>query len=345
MSKTSLLPPMTAVQMTWALTELFSKEKPTQNSDRPADKGQEDKKNSVKKDKEKNANADGNHPKKVSSPFPTFLVDKALEDIRIRAENGEENEYVDRVLAAMNASLRSIHTIYSGRNLNFDENKELRETYLKSMKESIDYGFRVKDILKSLPTASLGAAGGLTLTSIISWSETEEFLFITAFAVLGFFAGWLFIWWRGRKTWKLYVRRDYERNLYFSHYLDQVTTVLESLYENVCQIYSETFGEIHPETGKKKAAVKDIIEGMRPNPCKCVDKHMRENKITANQWSMCETGNVNIIKRHCPVWKKEKRKLRLFLLCRKAKNIVWNLLYVSEEDDRICDSEKSSQNK
>jgi hypothetical protein len=370
MSKTSLLPPMTAVQMTWALTGLFSKEKPTQNSDRPADSGQEDTKNSEKKDKKRSADSNGNHPKEVSSPFPTFLTDKALEDMKIRAKNDKENKYVDRVLAAMNASLRSIHTIYKGRNLNFDENEELRAAYLKSMKESIDYGFRVKDILKSLPTASIGAAGGLTLTSIMDGFKTEvsnepvngtnilsfvnkvlsnvafrKFLLVTTFAVLGFFVGWVFIWWRGRKTWKLYVIRDYERNLYFRLYLRQVTTILESLYESVCQIYLETFGETCPEEEKGKEMIGDMMKGMKPNLCKCVDRHMRENKITANQWAMCETGDMDIIKRRCPVWKKEKRKLRLSSSYRKAKRFVWNLLYVSEEDDRICDSEKSSQNK
>jgi hypothetical protein len=339
MSKTSLLPPMTAVQMTWALTGLFSKEKPTQNSEGPADKSQKDKKNSVKKDERRSADAGGNHPKEVPSPFPTFLVDKALEDMRIRAKNDKENKYVDRVIAAMNASLRSIHTIYKGRNLNFDENEELRAAYLKSMKESIDYGFRVKDILKSLPTALIGATGGLTLTSIIDESKTnvsnkpingtdvlsfvnkalsnvafQKFLLVTTFTLLGFLVGWVLIWWRGRKTWKLYVRRDYERNLYFSLYLKQVTTILESLYESVCQIYLETFKRTCPEEKKGKEMIGDMMKGMQPNLCTYVNGHMRKNKITVDQWPMCETGKIGIITRHCPVWKKEKRKLRLSLL-------------------------------
>lgn len=341
MSKTSLLPPMTAVQMTWALTGLFSTKKPTQNSEDPADKNQKDKKNSVKKDKKGSADAGGNHPKEVSSPFPTFLVDKALEDMRIRAKNDKENKYVDRVIAAMNASLRSIHTIYKGRNLNFDENEELRAAYLKSMKESIDYGFRVKDILKSLPAASLGAAGGLTF-AVLGDIDVQKFLFTTTFAVLGFFVGWVFIWWRGSKTWKLYVRRDYERNLYFSLYLKQVTTILESLYESVCQIYLETFKDTYPEEKKGKGMIKDMMKGMQPNLCPYVNGHIQKNKMTANQWPMCETGEKDITTRHCPVWKKEKRELRLSSSYRKAKRFVWNLLYVSKPNDETCDYEEGS---
>lgn len=365
MSKTSLLPPMTAVQMTWALTGLFSKEKPTQNSIPSVDKTQDGKKNSAEEDEKGDANADRNHPEGISSRFPIFLVNKALEDMRNRAKNDRENKYVDRVIAAMNASLRSIHTIYKGRNLNFDENEELRVAYLKSMKESIGYWYKLKNILKSLPTTSLGAAGGVTLTKILFdgsdakfgsniGSKTnfdpifsaivdniafQKFLLIAGFAALGFLVGWVLIWWGGRKTWKLYVKRDYERNLYFRRYLEQVTIILESLYEDVCQIYEETFGKSCPKEDEGEDIIKDMLKGMQPKLCTCVDKHMQENKITVELWPMCETGNIDIIEKHCKVWKKERRKSRFFSFYEKVKNIFWNFLYVLQEDDKICNGE------
>jgi hypothetical protein len=338
MSKKSLLSPMTAVQMAWALTGLFSKEKPTQDFISSVEKKQKEK-NSEKKDK-KNANPESSTPEKAPSQFPTFLIDKALEDVRCRAKGDLENKYVDRVIAAMNSSLRSIHVVYKGRNLNFDENEELRVTYLKSMREGIDYWHKLKNSIKFIPATSIGAAGGVTLSEIISneseVTELYQWLFIAAFTALGFFVGWINVWWRGRKMWERYVKQDYERNLYFKNYLERVTKILTSLYNDVCQIYKETFGKSHPEVPERECFIEDMLKGMQPKLCDYVHKHVRENKITAELWPMCETGEMKIIKRHCKLWKREQRKSIFYSEYEKIRNRIFNLLYIKKEKI-ICD--------
>ena len=352
--KPCLLPPITAVQIVWALTGLFSKEKPTQDSAPSSNKDKNPGNTNIDKDKKENKKAEEDKrataSKEMQLQFPTPLIAKSLEDIRSRAKCDQENLYLDRVMAAMDATLRTLNTIYKGRNLNFDENNELRTAYLESMKESIDYGSRLKDILTGLPTTSVGAAGGVTFAeSLLRDSENaisnvnaiapvsnsassappiQYWLIVLGFAALGFLAGWVFVWLRGRRTQRLFVRRDYERKLYFCLYLWRVHAVFASLYDDVCRIYKDVFGEPYPEEKDKqeKETIYKILEPMWPNLCDCVPRHMINGKIKPELWPLCETGNPKMIREHCKVWKKEKRNIE-------------KMKRVTVKDEEICRDE------
>jgi len=89
MSQTTLLPPITAIRMIWARTGAFSNDE--------------------------------------HSKLSAVLTEAALKDIKDRAEKDDkEREYVISAIATMDASLRSLDTIYKGRELNFQENERLR---------------------------------------------------------------------------------------------------------------------------------------------------------------------------------------------------------------------------
>jgi hypothetical protein len=45
------------------------------------------------------------------------------------------------------------------------------------------------------------------------------------------------------------------------------------------------------------------MKGVGSTMCPYVHKHMNENKITANLWPMCETGQGV---RSCPIWEGQK---------------------------------------
>lgn len=327
-----LLPPLTAVQMVWALTGLFSKERPIQNfypfskeknssagsqGDEERNRKNPDNKENSTDTEEKKKGKEENEKEKTSKngyfPFPTPLVGKALEDIRMCAGNDPaKNLYVDRVLAAMDASLRSLNTIYKGRNLNFDENTALRGAYLKSMKESIKYGFELKDLFKTLPTTTtVGVAVGGVLAKLSI--PGDGFLpIIVISTALGFLIGWVLIRRKGQETQKLHIRQDFERKFYFCSYLRQVHKVLESLYEDVCLIYKDIYHEKYLEGKEEKKEEKDTITrmlaGMMPKICECAPRHLIEKKIKPELWTICETGNMNIIKENCKVWKEENKK-------------------------------------
>jgi hypothetical protein len=361
-----LLPPLTAVQMVWALTGLFSKERPIQNS-YPFSK-EKNPSNSPQGDEEKNeknpdntedtANTEEKNEKKEKEKektskkgylqFPTPFVGKALEDIRNRAKNDyKKNLYVDRVLAAMDASLRSLNTIYKGRNLNFDENTALRAAYLKSMEENIKYGFELKDLLKTLPTTSIGAILGAALAEIPIPSDSflhklpipldPSWPIVAIFAVGGFSIGWIFVWLKGQKTQKLHVRQDLERKLYFCFYLVRVNDVLESLYDSVCLIYSDTFGKEYPRKKEEKETITKMLGGMVPKICECAPRHLIENKINPELWPICETGNMEIIEKNCKVWKEEKRESILY---REFEGVIKDIHdFFYEEIEEPCKNE------
>ena len=323
-----LLPPLTAVQMVWALTGLFSKERPIQNSypfskeENPSNSPQQNEKNpdntenaaNTEGKKEKKEDKNEKTSKKGHLQFPTPFVGKALEDIRKHAgDDSKKHLYVDRVLAAMDASLRSLNTIYKGRNLNFDENTALREAYLKSMRESIKYGYELKDLVKTLPaTTSIGAVLGAALPRIsekLSLHDDSSWPVVVIFALGGFLIGWILVQLEGQKTQRLHVRQDLERKLYFCSYLQRVYDVLESLYDSVCLIYHDIYNEEYleeEEKKKEKEIITKMLAVMMPKICEYAPRHLIENKINPELWPICETGNMEIIK-NCKIWKKENR--------------------------------------
>ena len=96
MAQTALLPPITAVRIVWARTGSFSNDEHSGQS--------------------------------------AALVEVALKEIKDRAEKDEnERRYVTSAISTMDASLRNLDMIYKGRQLNFQENEQLRTAYLDSV--------------------------------------------------------------------------------------------------------------------------------------------------------------------------------------------------------------------
>jgi len=298
MPETSLLPPIKAVRIVWALTGEFAKDS--------------------------------------RSRLSASLVEKEVENIRSSANENNEKKYVSYAVAAMYASLRTIHTIYKGRDLNFVENERLRLASLKSVEESIEFGTKLKDVLKSLPGMTIGGVSGATvgqrleaqyqslgisppsgtpppsvLSALLDTFSESGILLWTMVAlgiVIGFLLNWLFLAWIGRRKQRLYFMQDYERNLYYHQYLRQVRGILESLYLDLDQVHEKIFGDLYPINERNKI-IEEILSEAEPRHCKYVDRHMREKKITPELWPLCETGNLENLEmkavEECPHWKAE----------------------------------------
>ena len=297
MEKTTLLSPIMAVRIVWTCAEAFSEKRP---------------------------------------PRPSALIEealqKALQDNK-GLTNNKEKEYITEVKFAMSASLRTIHTIYKGRDLNFKENERLRLASLKSVEESIEFGTKLKDVLKSLPGMTIGGVSGATIgerlatlypvpsgtpipsgtpvpsflsTLLDTFSESDILLWtmVALGIVIGFLLNWLFLAWIGRRRQRLYFMQDYERNLYYYQYLRQVRRILKSLYLDLDQIHEKIFGDPYP-INEREEIIKEVLSEAQPRHCEYVDKHMREKKITPELWPVCETGKMEAVK-GCPHWKAEK---------------------------------------
>jgi hypothetical protein len=264
MAQTSLLPPVSAVRMAWARTGAFSKEEHSQLS--------------------------------------AVLTEAALKDIKDRAEKDQkEREYVISAIATMDASLRSLDTIYKGRELNFEENQKLRSSYLNSVKENLDFGNKAKDFLKSLPAMTIGSAGGITVAEALGASGIQLWGIGWVLAGLGYLVNLGIVRLMRKRTQMFYVMQDYDRGLYYDQYVTRVATTLTSLYLDLDGIHRNVFGQKYPVEAEVSDIIGDLLKGIRPTYCKYVHKHIPEKKITPKLWSLCESGNAGAVKK-CPHW-------------------------------------------
>jgi hypothetical protein len=268
MPKTALLPTVTAIRMVWAMTGKFSDDQPSQT-------------------------------------MATYVEDtlKGIEN-QAAGVSAEEQSYVTSAIATMKASLRSLETAHKGRDLNFEENEKLRRAYLESVTESISFGSKAQDVLKSLPTMTVGAAGGVTIAQALGISGITLWGLGLALAALGYLVNLWFVRRARRQTQLLYVSQDYERDLYYEQYLNRVTTILLGLFLDLERIHKNVFQETYEaDTNPStiRSFVEDILAGVRSTFCPFVHKHIADNRITPELWTRCESGNTDAV-RLCPNW-------------------------------------------
>jgi hypothetical protein len=268
MTFTSLLDPASALRIAWALTGSFSDD--------------------------------------VHSRQTALAAEKALQDIQgAAAHDPKENEYVTGVIGAIQASMRSLDVVYKSRQDNFKETEQLRASYMQSITESLEFGKKAEDFLKSLPTMTIAAAGGVTIGQVLGLSTTSLLILAFGLAAAGYLVNLWFVSQSRKRTQIQLIHRDYDRNLYYKQYIDRVADVLNSLYYDLDRLHRNAFGQLYP-TGKKSAyeIVHDLLEGVQPTLCKLAHEHIRAGKITPELWPICETGNPEALKT-CPYWKSE----------------------------------------
>ena len=264
MATTSFLPPSTGVRIAWALT--------------------------------------GKFPKSEESKLSAVYAEAALKDIELQAKNdATELKYVTGAKGMIFSSLRSLDTIYKGRNLNFDENEKLRSVYLETIKENINFGYKAKDFLKSLPTMTIGTAGGVTLASQLGIEGNLLIGLGAALAGVGYLVNVLIVRLMRKRTQRLYIKEDYDRNLYYDQYIMRIVVSLTSLYMDLNRFHKKVFNEAYSDEGDIKDIVENVLKGARATSCEYTQKHMDEKKITPELWPICETGDEKAVKlcKHC----------------------------------------------
>lgn len=270
MARTALLPTVTAVRMVWSMTGMFSNDE--------------------------------------SSNTMAKYVEGALKRVEDQAQaqgvSPEEKGYVTSAVATMKASLRSLDTVYKGRALNFAENEKLRAAYLESIKENLNFGNKAQHFLKSLPTMTIGAAGGVTVAQVWEISGVTLWGIGLLLAALGYLVNLWFVRLARRQTQMYYVAQDYERGLYYEQYNSRVSSILLGLFLDLERIHKGMFGENCEEDtspGAMEGIIRDILAGVRSTFCPYVHKHMREKKVTPELWALCESGNAEAV-RKCSLW-------------------------------------------
>lgn len=267
MAQTTLLPPFTAVRLAWALTGKFSKEPGSQDI--------------------------------------AALAEKVLKDIQEQAQKtgGAEQQYVSGAVSTIQASLRSLDTIYKSRELNFEENEKLRSVYLDAIKENLQFGKKAQDLLKSLPTMTIAAgAGVVTVAQLFRLAGWQLWLVGLGLAGLGYLINQGIVSAMRKRQQQLYLEQDYERDLYYEHYVTRVRTTLVSLYLDLDRIHLNAFNQTYPVSPPETVLniVEEIVKGIRPAMCAYVHKHRSENRITPELWPRCETGGTAA--QYCRFW-------------------------------------------
>lgn len=273
MASTSLLPPMAAIRMAWAITGKFSNDEHSRTS--------------------------------------ALYAEDALKRIEDRSllpqTSPEEMKYITSAVASVKASLRSLETAYKGRDLNFKENEKIRTAYLEAVGDSIAFGNKAKDFLKSVPSMTIGAAGGITVGEALNLSSTYLWLLGLGLAAIGYIVNLGIVRLARRRTQMLYVTQDYERGLYFEQYVNRCRTILLGLYLELERTHSEAYGTKYNTglAGKPlEQEIDAILAGVHATFCKYVHKHIKENRVTPELWPLCETGHPEGVQK-CPEWKRE----------------------------------------
>lgn len=272
MSKTTLLPTVTAVRWVWAMTGKFSNDE--------------------------------------SSRTSALYVEDTLSQIEKEAQETtipEEKSYVTAAVATMKSSLRNMEIAYKGRTLNFDENEKLREAYLESVTESVSFGKSAKDFLTSLPAMTIGGASGITVVQALIPDISGVALWAIGLAASA--AGYLVnLWFVGRSRQikqKLYVLQDYERGLYYEQYLSRARESLFGLFQDLERIHKQVFQENYEtdtDPSKVWGKIDNILAGAHSTWCPYVHQHMKDKKVVPENWTLCESGNSEAI-RKCQFWK------------------------------------------
>jgi hypothetical protein len=263
MSQTFLLPPATAVRIIWARTGEFS------NDDH--------------------------------SKISAQLSVDALKNIRDRAEaDDQERKYVESAIVTMDATYRNLDIIYKGRDLNFKENETLRQAYLDSIKDNMEFGKKAGDYLKTLPSLSVFGAGSITLVEFFNLQDFK-WAFVMGTAALGYGVTRLIVEYTRKQTQRQYIAQDYERNLYYDQYISRTVTTLVSLYSDLDRIHRNVFGQTYPVDTNVSDIICEMLKGIRPTFCPYIHKHMKQGVIKPEYWTLCETGNPAATQK-CPLW-------------------------------------------
>lgn len=223
------------------------------------------------------------------------LSESEIKELMDWAGDDEERQaYITSAASAMDGSLRSLCIVYKGRELNFDENKKLREAYLDSVEDSIKLEETLKGSLKTLPIPIIGTVGGVSASSYLGLSGIALVGFGAFLAIALYLVSLGAVIRRRKGKEKHYVIQDFERNLYFDDYLKRVESILLALHRRLQQIHESVFGATRPGP-KGEETVRGLLIGVKPNYCEYVNRHMRDKKkikfIARDLWATCESGH------------------------------------------------------
>ena len=193
-----------------------------------------------------------------------------------------EKSYLIRAKFLLLATLRNAGIIYKGRLLSYNENKQLRQAYLDSLKQEYDLKGMIKEAIKHIPGVGGGGAAGILLAKALfsDPSVAEYILLVVLFAFLGFVFQFIFSRFTLYYKHQNYIRQDNEMTWYYIQYLERMVLILFTLVDELEAIHQKCFGSKYYDEDEiktiKKSIRKLVEENNKPNRCKYIDAHIRD---------------------------------------------------------------------
>lgn len=289
-----LLTPMMGVRLAWALTGAFTTAE-SSNAD------------TAKKDQNKKSTSAGESPSGETSPAGnsqtcSVSAEKAREILTAVLKAAENDPDIKaktlKSIAAIYTTVRNLSTIYSGRQLNFQENDLVRNAYIESIANDIEFGKSILDYVKTLPSviaaggAGLGISFLLNMYGILSLSTYDLFIIAILVAGLAFFGNYFFRHWCIRRKVRQFVWWDSDRNHYYEHYLNRSYGELKNLHKALVRIQNPDLSKGEDINKKCEAGEKEIQElftSLYPTTCKDINLCIFNRDFDPNKWVFCET--------------------------------------------------------
>ncbi|MCL4436295.1 MAG: hypothetical protein M1503_02885 [Thaumarchaeota archaeon] len=232
-------------------------------------------------------------------------------------EAEKDKVYVDNVVAAIYASLRSLQIIYKGRDQNFKEVDEVMDTQIKNIQS---YERTARDLQSSLPRlfATGGGAAGTVLVGyifgIMNINIPEGVIYSAAVLAAGAAYGiyqMIIAPHNAENARSAIIENDYKRNIYYQQYIKRTKKALNSLLDETLAIYENAYNRTYHKNYSDPEERENIVTRILGGPktldldfCPKVHEHYQSGKLTPKVWPNCETsiGNEN-----CPYYTEDPR--------------------------------------
>jgi len=197
--------------------------------------------------------------------------------------------------------MRTLDVLYRWRDLNFKENGQLRELFLKDAESLETFGKSSGDFVKSLPSMSVTVgAGAIAVDQAFNLPDWQWWLVGAGLAGVGFILQTFSSFFSLKRRRMQSVQQDFERNLYYKNYLDRVKTALVATYSEIEEAHRKAFGSPYSVNEITEIVVEKVLSPLKGHECPFLNEHMRLGKITPTLWARCETGGEGAW--HCPIW-------------------------------------------
>ena len=266
--QTQILPPFLAVGITWALTGKWSEN--------------------------------------AESRSKASDEEDRLRDFVQRARNSgdvKELSYVEGAVSAINLGLRNLAIIAELRKKNFQEVDRLRGAQLSVVEHFQKLTGSWQSLGPRLGAVGIGGVLGGSLSTVLGNLPGEVNAAISIGGMIFFYLLHGVVVVPIVKHFKMrdIMKRDYDRNLYYDQYLERSKLALRSTYRDLERLHTSIFARPYDETVNVDSLVESMIGGAKSTMCEHVHNHMVQGIITADLWSMCETGDG---KENCRHWSK-----------------------------------------